>query len=58
MIATLLPILVSVLTEAPQVIDSVKKIWALASQNTAPTQEEQNSFDAALEAAHKAVQDM
>lgn len=55
-IASLLPVLVSILTEAPQVIDSVKSIWALATQTTAPTADEQATFDDALDAAHAALQ--
>lgn len=56
MIAVLLPLLVSILGEAPQLIASVQSIWTLASQTTAPTADEQAAFDAALDAAHKALQ--
>ena len=55
-IAVLLPLLVSILGQAPQVIESVKKIWDLAKSDKEPTPEEQAAFDAALEEAHKAVQ--
>ena len=57
-IATILPILVSILGQAPQVIDSVKRIWDLLTQTSAPTADEQAQFDAALDAANKAVQDL
>jgi hypothetical protein len=56
MIAVLLPLLISILGEAPQVIAAVQSIWSLASQTTAPTAAEQAQFDAALDAAHKALQ--
>ena len=56
MIATLLPLIVGILTEVPQAIDAVRQIWALATQNAVPTAEEQAAYDAALDAAHKALQ--
>lgn len=63
-IALLLPILTQVLAEAPAVIEeapivikSVKRMWELATQKTAPTPAEQSQFDAALEETHKALQD-
>jgi hypothetical protein len=56
MIANILPLLVSILSEIPQAIDAVRQIWALATQTTAPTAEEQAAYDAALDAAHKALQ--
>jgi hypothetical protein len=56
MIATLLPLLVSILTELPQAIEAAKEVWALATQTTAPTPAEQTAFDAALDKAHAALQ--
>lgn len=56
-IAELLPILLEVLAKAPGVIESVRQIWTLATQTTAPTPEEQKTFDDALDAAHKALQE-
>ncbi len=55
-IATLLPLLISILGEMPQAIAAAKEIWQLATQTSAPTVEEQAAFDAALDAAHKALQ--
>lgn len=55
-IAALLPLLVSILGEAPQVIASVKEIWGLATSSTAPTPAEQQTYDEALDAAHLALQ--
>ncbi len=55
-IAALLPLLVSILSEAPSVVSSVESIWGLATATTAPTADEQATYDAALEAAHKALQ--
>jgi len=55
-IATLLPLVISILGEAPQVIEEVKSIWALATQTTAPMPDEQSAFDSALEGAHNALQ--
>jgi len=57
-IAVILPLLISILSQAPQVIESVKQIWDLLSDDTAPSDEEQAAFDLALEEAHKAVQNM
>lgn len=56
MIATLLPLIVGILTQLPQAIAGVEQIWQLATQTTAPTAEEQAAYDAALEAAHQALQ--
>lgn len=57
MIAAVLPLLVQILAALPGAVDSVHQIWTLATQTTAPTAEEQATYDAALEAAHKALQD-
>jgi len=56
MIATLLPLLVSILGQLPSAIAAVENIWSLATQTTAPTPAEQAQYDAALDAAHKALQ--
>lgn len=56
-LSELIPILTSILDEAPKLVDEVKKVWALATSTTAPTVDEQASIDAAFEAAHKALQD-
>ena len=58
MIATVLPLLISILTQAPQVIESVEKIWDMLNRDDVPSPEEQEEFDRARVAAHKAVQDM
>jgi hypothetical protein len=56
-VAVLLPLLISVLEQAPATIEAVKKIWALMSRDAAlPTRAEQAKFDDALEAAHTALQ--
>lgn len=55
-IATLLPLLTSILAEAPQVIESVKEIWSLATSTTPATADEQAAIDAAFEASYKALQ--
>lgn len=56
-LSELIPILTSILAEAPKLIDEVKKAWAWATSKTPPTVDEQASIDAAFEAAHKALQD-
>lgn len=55
-LATLIPLLVSILGQAPAVIDSVKSIWALATSTTPATPDEQAQIDAALEDAYKALE--
>jgi hypothetical protein len=57
LIVELLPILVGLLEQAPQVVDSVEQIWNLATSKEAPTPDQQAQIDAALEEAHKALQD-
>jgi hypothetical protein len=56
-LAVLIPLLIQILGEAPQVIESVREIWKLATQTTPPTAEQQSAIDAALDEAHKALQD-
>ena len=58
MIATILPLVVSILGQLPQALDAARTIWDLATKEEAPTAEEQAAFDAALEEAHQAVQRM
>lgn len=55
-IADLLPLLVTILTNIPAAVESVHNIWNLATQDTAPTADEQSAMDAALDAAHQALQ--
>ena len=63
MIATILPLIVQLLGMAPQIISGaedfvsgIEKAWGVASSNTAPTADEQAQYDAALAAAHTALQ--
>lgn len=56
-LAELIPVLTSILAQAPQVVADVKQVWSLATASTAPTTDEQAAIDAAFEAAHKALQD-
>ncbi len=62
-IATILPIAIQLLEMTPQIVTgvedfvaSVEKLWGVATANTAPTAEEQATYDAALNAAHAALQ--
>lgn len=55
-IATLIPLLVEILGALPGAVDSVRQIWRLATQTTAPTADEQAQMDAALDAAHRVLQ--
>ena len=55
-LAELVPFLVSVLNQAPALIEDVKKIWAIATAATPPTVDQQAAIDAALEQAHKDLQ--
>lgn len=56
-IAELLPVLVKILAEAPAVVDSVEKVWELATAVTPATVAERATFDAALDVVHKALQE-
>jgi len=56
MIAGMLPILLAILSNAPQVIQEVRDAWALLSSKETPTAEQQQAIDDALDAAHKALQ--
>lgn len=55
-IEALLPLLLAILKEAPHVIANIENIWKLATATTAPTADEQKTYDDALEAAHKELQ--
>lgn len=56
MIAEMLPILVSILAAAPQVIEEVRSAWVLLTSKEAATPDQQQAIDDALDAAHKALQ--
>lgn len=56
MLAEMLPILVSILAAAPQVIEEVRSAWALLTSKEAATPDQQQQIDDALDAAHKALQ--
>lgn len=55
-VATVLPLLLQILESLPSAVEDVKNIWATATSQEAPTAEQQAQVDAALEAAHKALQ--
>lgn len=56
-ITLLLPLLISILKEAPQLAVSVQKIWKLVTAKHAPTEAEHAAFMTALEEAHKKLQE-
>lgn len=62
-IAAILPLLTQLLAlaaqaaeDAPSIIASVKSIWSVATSKAPPTTDEQAAYDAALDAAHQALQ--
>jgi len=62
-IAAILPIALELLKEAPaaievggEIIDGVKKIWNGVAAVNPPTADQQAQYDAALRAAHEALQ--
>ncbi len=57
MLAQIIPILTAMLTEAPQIVALVEDAWKLLTATTPATVDQQAAIDAALEAAHKALQD-
>lgn len=57
MLTGIIPLLVSILGAAPQVVASIEQIWGLLSQGQTVTVEQQAQINAALAAAHKALQD-
>lgn len=63
MIATLLPLIVQLLSLTPQIISGaesfvagIEQAWSVATANTAPTADEQAQYDVALASAHAALQ--
>lgn len=61
--AAILGLVIEILQYAPQlktgmqdVVDAAKQMWAAASADTAPTQDQLDSYMRALEAAHSALQ--
>lgn len=52
----LIPLLISIVHAAPGVVADVKQIWALATNATPPTQDQQAQVDAAFEAAYQALE--
>jgi hypothetical protein len=62
-IATILPLVLEALKMAPQlvstgreVVDGAKQIWAAVTAENPPTADQQAEYDAALDAAHRALQ--
>lgn len=56
MIAEMLPILLAILANAPQVISEVRSAWALLTSKEEATPDQQKAIDDALDEAHKALQ--
>jgi hypothetical protein len=56
MLAELIPLITSMLAAAPQIVTDVEALWKVLTAKTPPTAAEQASVDAALEAAHTALQ--
>ncbi len=56
MIAEMLPILLSILANAPQVIEEVRSAWALLTSREPASADQQTQIDAALDEAHRALQ--
>lgn len=58
---TLLPqilsIVASVASNAPGIIADIENAWTIATADTPPTPDQQTAYDAALDAAHKTLQD-
>jgi hypothetical protein len=62
--AAILALAIEVLKNAPaliegaaEAIDAAKKLWSVASAEAAPTEQQMAHYAAALEAAHRALQD-
>jgi hypothetical protein len=62
-IAAILPLLTQLLglaaqaaVDGPKIVESVKSIWSVATSSTPPSADEQAEYDAALDAAHQALQ--
>jgi hypothetical protein len=56
-IAAVLPVLIKLLEKDPQLAGYVKEAWGALTARDQPTAEQQAQMDAALEAAHKALQE-
>lgn len=56
MLAELIPLITAILAAAPGVVADIEAMWAVLTQDDAPTAEEQKVISDALEAAHKALQ--
>ena len=56
MLAEIIPLITAILSAAPQVVAEVEAMWRVLTASTAPTTAEQATIDAALDAAHKALQ--
>lgn len=63
MIATLLPLVIQLLSMTPQIVSgaedfvwSVETLWNVATAGNPPSADEQSQYDAALDAAHAALQ--
>lgn len=55
-IAAFIPLLTAILEAAPQVVAEIEAVWNMLTQQTAPTADQQAQIDAALKAAHEALQ--
>lgn len=55
-IAELLPLLIQILSAAPAVVNEVKQIWDMANSSTPTTPDQEAEIQAALDAAHAALQ--
>lgn len=56
MLAEMISIFTAILQLAPQVVAEIEAAWKLLTSTTPATADEQAAIDAALEAAHKALQ--
>jgi hypothetical protein len=55
-IAAVLPLLLQLLQETPELVEDVKTAWGLLTSSTPATTDQQAQIDAALDAAHTALQ--
>ncbi len=55
-ITAVLPVLLNLLAQTPALVEDVKRAWTLLTSQAAPTADQQAQIDAALEAAHRALQ--
>lgn len=56
-IAAVLPLFVQLLSAIPSLVADVEQAWGLLTATTPPTAEQMAQYAAALDAAHKALQD-